>query len=444
MNLFSMKKSFKLIIFLLFLFPLFVFADFNIENWLFFKQIILPANFPDRSPVAIQLDNEVFSGARSDFRDLRIIEREGNEIPFTLITKTEEEIASQGEIIMASSVRSPAEGLNFEPIRMLDKNPATFYENDYKIDPKTARFIIDLKRKALTKKLVILSTDPLHTWTSIQVEGSNDLKNWEIIKPRVTIPFSPRREVAYPESFFRYLKFDFEHTGSLRIHEIEIYTASEVFLLFLAEKDKSYKLYYGNELAEMPSYKVNLSLETAFWGFLGEQFPNPKGKADYDKDGILNQFDNCPFHFNPEQKDKDDDGIGDSCDNCPNFKNPSQLDNNNNGIGDICEDDDKDGVLNLLDNCVNYSNPDQKDENKNGMGDACEDFDNDRIINDKDNCINDFNPDQADKDRDKIGDACDPVDDRWTEKYPWLLWSVIGTMIIIIAILSYRLLKKLK
>jgi hypothetical protein len=439
-----MKKILKLIIFLLFLSPLSVFADFTTQDWLFYKEIILPENLPDKGPLAIELDNEVFSSARSDFGDLRIIEGEENEIPFRLIKIEGQEIAWQGEIINPSSVRPPAEGMNFDPERMLDKNFATYYENDYKIEPKKASFVIDLKRRALTKRLMILSTDPLHTWTSIQIEGSNDLENWEKIRERSSIPFSQRREIAYPESFFRYLRLDFEHTGSLKIHEIEVYSASEIFLLFLGEKGKDYRLYYGNDLAKMPSYKVELSLENAFWGYLSSESINPKGKADYDKDGISNQNDNCPFVFNPDQKDVDEDGLGDACDNCPSFKNPSQLDKNNNKIGDICEDDDKDGIINLLDNCPNYPNKDQKDENKNGIGDGCEDFDNDGVINDKDNCPNNFNPAQEDKDKDKIGNVCDPIDDRWTEKYPWLLWSIIGLIIIIIIFLSYRLFKKIK
>lgn len=440
-----MKKVFKLTIFLVILFPLFVFADFTLQNWLFYKEIVLPGNLPTKGPVAVGLDNEIFSSARTDFGDLRIIEEGENETPFNLIKSGGEEVSSNGEIINASSVRPPAEGQNFEPERMLDKNSATYFENDYRVEPKEASFIIDLKRKALTKRLMILSIDPLHTWTSIQIEGSNDLENWELIKPKISIPFSNRREIAFPESLFRYLKLSFQHTGSLKIHEIEVYSASEVFLLFLAERGKDYRLYYGNDLAKMPDYRMErLSLENAFWGFLGGEKVNPMGKADYDKDGVQNQVDNCPFVSNPDQKDTDGDGIGDACDNCPTFKNLSQLDRNNNGVGDICEDNDKDGVLNLIDNCPDYSNSDQKDENRNGIGDACEDWDNDGVINDKDNCLNKYNPEQWDQDRDKIGDACDPVDDRWTEKYPWLLQATIGGVIIIIAFLGYRLLKRLK
>ncbi len=36
---------------------------------------------------------------------------------------------------------------------------------------------------------------------------------------------------------------------------------------------------------------------------------------DNDKDGIMNDVDNCPDTYNPNQEDLDDDGIGDACDN---------------------------------------------------------------------------------------------------------------------------------
>ena len=439
-----MNKNLKLVIFLLLLLPGFVFADWEMEKWLFYKEIILPKNLPQKGPVAISLDEEVFFGSRSDLGDLRIIEGDKEEIPFVLIKKDEENISDKIQIIKVSSTRPPSDGLNFDPERMLDKNPATYYESDSKIELKTASFIIDLKRRTLTKKIVLLSTDPLFTWTSIEIEGSNDLENWQILKPKALIPFSQRREVVYEEAFFQYLKLKFEHTGSLRIHEIEVYTAPEFFLLFLGESDKNYKLYYGNDLATFPPYKLELSLENAFWGFLSKQFINPKGVTDYDKDGVLNQFDNCPFVFNPDQKDRDGDKIGDACDNCPDFKNSNQLDRDEDGIGDVCEDDDGDGILNIIDNCPQYFNPNQKDENKNGVGDECEDFDNDGIINDKDNCPNDFNPAQEDKDKDKIGDACDLVDNRLTERYPWLLWLVIGVVVIVVLYFGWRLLKKVE
>lgn len=449
------KKLTSILISLLFLsFCLNTLADFSIENWLFYKKIILPEDLPEeKNIIALKLDEEVFSRIRSDLADLRIIKDDSEEIPFQITKRRsteirEKDIILEGEIINPSSIRPSFQEKSFGPEKMLDRNEATYFQSDYTKEPKEAHFTIDLKSKILTKKIVILSTDPENAWTSVKIEGSDDLENWQIIKERTFVPFASQREIIYPTISFRYLKLTFDHTGSLKIHEIMVYTPiysiPEIYLLFIGEQKRDYKLYYGNELAEMSSYKMErLSLEAAFFASLSAEYINPKGRADYDNDNVANDRDNCLFVFNPDQKDTDEDKMGDACDNCPTFKNPNQLDRNNNKVGDVCEDDDKDGIVNILDNCPNYSNPNQRDENANGIGDTCEDFDNDGVINDKDNCINNYNSDQGDKDKDGIGDACDPRDDRWTEKWPYLLWTVIALVIGIIIFFATRLLKKM-
>jgi hypothetical protein len=42
--------------------------------------------------------------------------------------------------------------------------------------------------------------------------------------------------------------------------------------------------------------------------------PCPPGDAD--EDGVLDDVDNCPEDYNPDQEDGDEDGWGDACDNC--------------------------------------------------------------------------------------------------------------------------------
>jgi hypothetical protein len=45
---------------------------------------------------------------------------------------------------------------------------------------------------------------------------------------------------------------------------------------------------------------------------------------DTDRDGIIDDRDNCPHVANPDQTDTDGDGVGDACDNCPDDFNPFQ------------------------------------------------------------------------------------------------------------------------
>jgi len=71
--------------------------------------------------------------------------------------------------------------------------------------------------------------------------------------------------------------------------------------------------------------------------------------GDLDGDGILNEFDNCPLIYNPDQSNADWDNLGDACD----------------------PDIDNDGVMNGTDNCPTIPNPDQKDRDGDGFGDAC-------------------------------------------------------------------------
>lgn len=142
--------------------------------------------------------------------------------------------------------------------------------------------------------------------------------------------------------------------------------------------------------------------------------------GDESGDGVPNQFDNCPFHYNPDQLDTDGDGIGDVCDNCPTAANADQASHPNNPLddrgirmGDACApgviyidtaiDSDNDGIPDVIDNCPDHPNPDQTDTSGDGVGDVC------------DNCPNHYNPTQTASPGNPVdergiimGDACAP------------------------------------
>ena len=132
--------------------------------------------------------------------------------------------------------------------------------------------------------------------------------------------------------------------------------------------------------------------------FVGINFSVTFGQ-DSDGDGVLDEFDNCPLTYNPDQLDTDSDGAGDACDTCP---------------FDAGNDADGDGLCAEEDNCPTVFNPDQMDLDNDGIGDACDDcmdVDQDGVCDELDNCPGTYNPDQTDADGDGIGDLCDETVD---------------------------------
>ena len=108
-------------------------------------------------------------------------------------------------------------------------------------------------------------------------------------------------------------------------------------------------------------------------------------------------------------------------------------------------DSDKDGVIDEKDNCRNNANSDQSDTDGDGIGDSCDDYDFDYIVNSEDNCPEIGNPYQEDRDGDGKGNACDSDgDSRLTEKYKALQWIVLGFGFIMLIGLFYAVHKSSK
>lgn len=234
------------------------------------------------------------------------------------------------------------------------------------------------------------------------------------------------------QAMMTFNRFEFllsHEDGELLYVFIKIYrngedTVTTVSQYSMQQIDSQWKMVYYNDSA---SINCNLSLflkEHNAWELLSSN--------DYDGDGILNEYDNCPCTSNPDQLDSDGDGIGDACDNCINTPNPDQLDGDSDGIGDACDnapldanpdqmDSDHDGIGDATDNCPDIPNPRQYDRDSDGIGDECDpdidgdgipneeddDMDGDGIPNFEDICPYNYNPSQADSDGDGIGDACD-------------------------------------
>jgi len=126
---------------------------------------------------------------------------------------------------------------------------------------------------------------------------------------------------------------------------------------------------------------------------------------DPDQDLKMDNSDNCPDTYNPDQADLDGDRIGNLCDAIPN------------------NDNDLDGAPDVTDNCPTRYNPDQRDSSGYGVGNACDEETDDEpdtaggrdgiltAVRIRDNCPDTYNPEQEDLDFDGIGDACENVQD---------------------------------
>lgn len=122
--------------------------------------------------------------------------------------------------------------------------------------------------------------------------------------------------------------------------------------------------------------------------------PEPRALPDFDRDGIIDRRDFCPFVPDALNLDTDIDNIGDACNDS--------------------EDRDGDEHADDRDVCPDLPNPEQRDTNANGIGDACNDefdMDGDEFEDDVDTCPDLASPLQFDGDEDGIGDICDPFPD---------------------------------
>ena len=234
--------------------------------------------------------------------------------------------------------------------------------------------------------------------------GSNYLVPWQASYFLTYPPETPGTEqinVAYHERILgtTHATGSNIYVATLVFHVLQDFSIADLTLEFTS----SNLIQAGS--VTVPASSITLSAPIRLEGFFEA--------SDLDEDGVLDEFDNCPFDPNPGQKDTDGNGTGDACntfedadddewsdalDNCPVASNPNQANADLDTVGDAC------------DNCPADANSGQEDTDGNGTGDACnagEDADGDDWADGLDNCPVDANPNQADADLDAVGNACD-------------------------------------
>jgi len=342
--------------------------------------------------------------------------------------------------------------LDFIPpfLNLTDNNPNTFIEIDTQ---QTREFVFELWKKTTPHEFSFLY-DFSVKYYMFEFFISNDGVHYD----RVT----GDNIYDFPFKFFKIefqpLNPEREIRESIKIRELSFRSNRRQYV-FRAKYDTDIDIYYGYNCPQRPSFDIpespdfETSIDTPILYTVLKANPkyNVYALSDKDNDWIEDSKDNCPYNYNPDQRDNNSDWVGNVCsdtdgdgiigykDICPYTYNPRQYDINANGIWDACEfDKDKDRIYDSVDNCVNtpnldqwdddndgignacdnckYYNPGQQDTNGNNIGDICDekeremkehDQDGDGVLDWGDNCKNVANSNQADVDRDGVGNACD-------------------------------------
>ena len=166
-----------------------VWADFSVQSWRFFKPVVLPADLAETSLVEVVPGREVFPHAARGLADLRILEVDGQrEVPYVLLVERGEQRRSSVAVRMRDLGHVPG---------------------------RHTTFILDLEREGDLHNELEISTSSHNFQRDIVVEGSEDAENWSVLDESGQIfdftiaerGFTTRdTRVKYPSSTVRYLR----------------------------------------------------------------------------------------------------------------------------------------------------------------------------------------------------------------------------------------------
>jgi hypothetical protein len=147
------------------------------------------------------------------------------------------------------------------PQRTLLPNHQISREEDPKL--KATVCLLDLNYRNLPSDFLVLETPEENFSRLVEISGSNDLKNWqrhlqsEFYRFKTSKYDVEKKSFRFPEARSRYLKvlvYNYDDPP-LRLGNIEVHGIAKD-VIFQAESNRQYFLYYGNEQASAPHYDV--------------------------------------------------------------------------------------------------------------------------------------------------------------------------------------------
>lgn len=159
-------------------------ADFRPADWPYLKKIEAPSPIQQHY-VALIVEKGVFDKARLDLGDLRIIEEHGEEVPYKLVVEQRD-------------------------IKETAYSPRIF--NQAFIPRSHSVFSLDLGQRGLLHNRLTIETPSVNFRRLVTIEGSDDQWTWKKLKTKGGIfDFSEEYHaryttVDYPENSYRYLR----------------------------------------------------------------------------------------------------------------------------------------------------------------------------------------------------------------------------------------------
>lgn len=236
-------------------------ADFSQRDWRYVKDIMLPSGLQPESLVELVPDREVFAGAAGGLADLRIISNENIEMPYKLeISKFVKETPAR-EISWTSAILNVSRDAS----------------------QRTTNVEVDLGTPGVPNYRLTINVSDVNFYREVTLETSIDRENWSTIMQRAEIyAFDTPKfvgkslTITYPETTSRYLRLVIhdEDSPPLTIQEANVWGLWRR-LVFVADPQQSYKLYYGCAEAQRPTYDI----ERLFPYLVTEELPKAELSA---------------------------------------------------------------------------------------------------------------------------------------------------------------------
>ena len=217
-------------------------ADFFLNHWPYYKNIIISENELDNKIIEIKIDSEIYKKSHTDLKDLRVVEDSKYEMPYSIEVK----LGSFSETLLKSKIVENSFLKNEFNTVILDLGNLTTIHNQVNIISLSENF---------SRKVSIESSIDKIQWKKI---GSGEISGFR------NADFSFRdTAVKYLDSKSQFLriKIDDDGKGDLSISDVEVFFSKEI----LAE-ETSWDILNSNIVNDKNLSLTTVSLDLGFEG----------------------------------------------------------------------------------------------------------------------------------------------------------------------------------